>query len=523
MYSMLIADDEEITRNGLCALPLWATLGIRVVACAENGEEAISLLDTLPVHILLTDVKMPCMDGLLLAEHVRKKYPHIRIVFVSGYDDVSYIRRALRVSAVDYILKPVDQHELRQCFQRVIVELDQEQNRQDELQQLLDAYQVGMSFMQENLLNILLTSETVPQEKLWQVAEVLQTSHTGLYYWIAVIRVDVENKTSMHTLIQTDGEVYCFPIDQSMGIYAVLYVSRLSVLPVQRYAILDQLRSRLREQGARRFFAIYADKEGGLWDIRKTYQKLLTVTKNCFACTDNAIFTYEEARRRTPCAVQPAEFTVAQLEQLFLKESKAEALAFLDSHFSVWRNACLTCAADYIPYFSPLLRALDDLLNQYFTVREDDGMDFSQQLGLLANAFCLDDMFEMVHRHYMGIRSMLRDHSAGETTTRITRVKRYIQKHFAQPITVDSLAREVNLAPTYLCLLFREETGYTLNTYITTVRMEKARVLLADENLKLYDVSLAVGYPNASYFTRQFRKHTGMTPSEYRTRCIKGE
>lgn len=521
MYSMLIADDEEITRKGLCSLPIWASLGIRVVAQAGDGEEALSQIEKLPVHILLTDVKMPCMDGLMLAERVRLKYPHVRIVFVSGYDDVSYIRRALKMSAVDYILKPVDQQELTQCFRRVIEELDQEQNRQDELQQLLDAYQVGMTFMQDNLLSILLTSETVPEERLWQVADVLQTNHAELRYWVAVIRVNLEGKAPIHTLVQLDEEEYCFPIDVGAGIYAMLFASQMPILPAQRHAILSALGDRLRQHGASRFFAIYADKEGGLWNVRKTCKKISDVIRNCFACADGTILTYEQARRMDACAIQPAEFTAAGLEQLFLNGSEVEALTALTEHFALLRRAGLTCAADYIPFFGPLLRALDDLLNRQFTVREDDGMDFSQQLGRLANAFCLDDMFDNVRNHYLGVRSMLRDRSAGETTTRITRVKRCIEERFSQPITVDSLAREVNLAPTYLCLLFREETGCTLNTYITAVRMEKARALLADENLKLYDVSLAVGYPNASYFTRQFRKHTGMTPTEYRNHCIK--
>lgn len=523
MYSMLIVDDEEITREGLRTLPLWAAMGVRVVGCAENGEDALAQLASLPVSILLTDVKMPCMDGLTLCEHVRQLYPHMRIVFVSGYDDVSYIRRALRMSAVDYILKPIDQHELAQCFRRVIDALDCERDRQGELAQLLTAYQAGMTFMQENLLGILLTSKTVSEGDLRQVAQVLHTGHENYRYFAAAIRIAFPEGISIHAVLAGMEGVYAFPVDQQSGVYAVLFMSPHALSAAERHALLSDLRDALRRQGARRIFAAYENKQGGIWDVRTLLECALAALPSCFSMEDGALLSCQSAvppLRSIPPVSEPDADT---LEHLFLSGSQEEADRYLDALFAALRAARLTCAADYIPLLSPLLRALDDLLRRRFTLREDDGMDFSQQLGALASAFCLDDMLDGVRRHYQGVRSMLLYHCMGETPARIARVKRYVQTHYAQSISLDRLAREVNLAPTYLCLLFREETGQTLNAYITAVRMERARALLADMDLKLYDVSLAVGYPNPSYFTRQFRKHTGMTPTEYRNRCIKGE
>lgn len=519
MYSMLIVDDEEITRNGLRSLPLWPTLGIRVTGCAQNGEEALAALEKLPIHILLTDVKMPCMDGLLLAEHVRQQYPQIRIVFVSGYDDVSYIRRALRMSAVDYILKPVDPNELKQCFTRVVHSLNHEQDRKDELEKLLNAYQVGMTFMQENLLNILLTSDSISEAQLRQAAQALCSRHGEQYYWVAVVHAQGD----MHTMLRVEEGRYCFPIDLHQGIFALLFSNTTSVSLTSRHSALSTLRDQLRAQGMRRFFAIYSERTGSVWEIRPMYKQALAALPSCFACPDGSILSYEDARQHTGVRPQIPEITADRLEHLFFTAGEAEAKSALTNWFNRLRSANLTCAADYIPLFSPLLRGLDDVLHKRFTVQEDDGMDFSQQLGMLVNAFCLDDMFDIVQRHYLGIRSMLIDQATGETSARVAKVKHYVRKHYAEPITIDTLAREVNLAPTYLCLLFREEVGQTLNAYLTSVRMEQARLLLADETLKLYDVSLAVGYPNASYFTRQFRKYTGMTPTEYRNRSIKEE
>lgn len=125
MHSIFIVDDEETTRNGLCSYVDWAALNLSVAGSADDGASALPLLLCNPPEILLTDVKMPFMDGITLARQVREKLPETRIVFLSGYSDTEYLRSAIHIGAIDYLLKPIDFDELNQCMGRLILLLDQ--------------------------------------------------------------------------------------------------------------------------------------------------------------------------------------------------------------------------------------------------------------------------------------------------------------------------------------------------------------------------------------------------------------
>lgn len=149
----------------------------------------------------------------------------------------------------------------------------------------------------------------------------------------------------------------------------------------------------------------------------------------------------------------------------------------------------------------------------------------SQQsiLDQLFHSETLEQMRELLLQYGGNVRDLIRLKNDSATIGMIQQVQKTIRERYSENLTINELAAQVYLTPTYLCLLFRQVTGTTINRYLTNVRMEKAKELLMDLSNKLYDVSYAVGYMNPSYFSRQFKKYVGCLPSEYRNRRMPRE
>ena len=521
MYNLLLADDDAITRRGLQSLKIWEKLGIRIIETVSDGLEALDALARLPVDILLTDVKMPRMDGLKLAEEAHRLYPYLSIVFVSGYDDVDYIRQALRLQAIDYILKPISPAELEQCFTQVLSRISEQKVHQAEVQKLLDSYKAGMSFIEENLLGILVTSDTIPEQQLQSVVKALNPSKADSIYFPVAVRTRFPDFPQQDTLSLLGDNIRCFVLDRNKGQFIVLFYPDHRTSSAERKSLASKLRDSIKATGAQRCICAYSDQDGSVWDIRALCANARSILDNSFCCPDGSVISNVD-RLSTGSALPPRTgIAVEELERLVLSEKPDQLTQYIIQLFSDLKKTNFQNPGDFLPYLTPILQALDDLIRRRFTVEDDYPSSITALVNRLSDAFCLDDMRMTLLRHCEEIQDTLRSRPDSETALRINRVKQYILAHYSENLTLETIARQINLAPTYLCLLFREKTGQTMNAYITETRMEKARALLADLNLKLFDVSSAVGYPNPSYFTRLFRKHTGMTPTEYRNRCIK--
>ena len=153
LYRIILVDDEEEVRKSIIRKIDWQAVGFTVVGDAENGEDALEKIEALEPDVVLTDIRMPYMDGLTLAEKIRQRYPSMKIVIFSGYDDFDYAKRAIKLNVTEYILKPVNVEELSEILTRVKKNLDEEISQRRDAALLRESYQKSLPILRAVFLN----------------------------------------------------------------------------------------------------------------------------------------------------------------------------------------------------------------------------------------------------------------------------------------------------------------------------------------------------------------------------------
>lgn len=537
MYRLFIVDDEFPTRDGLRNYFDWAKYGIEVIGEADDGEKALEKIMQLKPDIVLTDVKMPKMDGLQLAQQLRENIKDIKIIFISGYDDVDYIKTALKVDAIDYILKPVKFKELQAVIERVVQIVTQEHTQK------------------KNIYNM--------EKKLLQSLPLLRER-----FFVALVRGGVESGTGLSEklsfldlhfpaegvfcalMVSMDGYVKQFEneseVDRQCTSFAVLNICQelierhlsgyifedgqgeyVGILNLGSQEYEEKLLSLAREIKDNLMQHLNLSVTIG---VGKTVEKLVSIPQSySMACQaaryrlfagSNKIITIDALDAGGDRVFKIDLMTWEKITSI-LKAGDVEKLTeVLDEMFTQLSNSrmvdityCRNICLQLLLHASRLMMELE------ISRVEDEFKDNS----LMESIFKLDTVEEMkmfISKYYTYICMLITENRDKKSTNVIEKIKEIIHKRYHENITIGDIADEVYLTSTYICLIFKEETGETINDFLTKVRVEKAKELLKDARNKAYDICYAVGYADPSYFSKLFKKYTGVSPSEYRQKVL---
>lgn len=515
MYSMLLVDDESATREGLLRLPLWHRLGIRPVLQAADGVEALEVLAQERPDILLTDVKMPRMGGAELARRARALYPEIKIVFISGYDDIGYVKSALAVAAYDYIFKPVDIAELEACFNRVIESLGAERADRQALDSLLARSRAGERVIRDHLLGIVLTNPQVGEAALGETLAALDIATEGRHMTALAIRALGDGGLAVVDILPPpDMQSYAYVMDHLKGQYALLLETRGPISEERLMEIARKVMESLRAQGLA-YAAVGLEAEGTarVAALGERYRMAQEALAHCIYQPPFSVQAYGALIPPGPPEKRPAP-----LEEGALLARDAQPLeAWLSSLMRWLEGARRPDMTFYMRQFSRWVDGVAEILSRHFRFDpEPEDLSSVKVLDTIAEAPCLEEMMARLRAYCHDARNILLYENDATIRQSVHQAVQYIHENYSQPLTIAQLATQAYLSPAYLSMLFRKELGMTVNGYITRVRMEKAKEMLRNPAMKQYDISVAIGYANPSYFVVQFKKYAGVTPSEYR-------
>ncbi|AEI40525.1 response regulator transcription factor [Paenibacillus mucilaginosus] len=530
MYKIMLVDDEIGVRSSIKAKINWEAAGFHIESEAANGLEALELLEGrgLP-DVVISDVRMPRMDGIAFMKACRDKYPGLRIIVLSGYSDFEYMKAAIQLGVKDYLLKPVVRSELTDLLAKLSAELKEEKNRSREQEREQLQTSRHLRTLQEQLIWQLVKDEdfslAAVRERLRQL-QLTGLAGEGLQVRFAAVEMRVppgrlddwsERKELLAVAFQMVCRESAEPWPNVYPLYDYSYPSMMYCLLTCSGGRPDELpvEDMLRElqRNIKRYLRVetvtgLGDWAVGLQGLRDAYASCMldwsqgTVQQRGVGgqLEKETVHTLPaELERKLVLSLEnlDAEGTGRILREIFHKDGDLSMFAFTFLSFRI--ILLLSSIAKKFELGAPSLQ--QHLWNCQMTLRQFHSRDqVVDQLKILA---------ELVMNEVRKTRS-----SGGQQLAEA--VRRYVEENYAYELSLASLAERFHINETYLSGLFKQKAGFTFSDYVTKLRMEKAASLMEESGLKLTDIATLVGYSSSSYFSTVFKKYYGVSPKEYR-------
>ena len=531
LYRIMLVDDEEEVRKAMIRKMDWESLGFTVVGDAENGQDALEKVELLEPDVVMTDIRMPYMDGLTLAARIREKYPSTKILIFSGYDDFEYAKQAIKLGVTEYILKPVSGQELAKILDKVRVSLDQEIAQRRDMDTLRESYLGSLPILRELFLNDLVRRRVGTREAGAKFKEYAIDILDARKWLAAVIHVEQVERT--------EGKV--FSHHQELIPISVRRLAEDHLRPYCRFAMFNST------DGITMIGAI----EGGntqtglinvLNDICKESRRVLEVSitvgvgHSC-DCLEEIARSYESAVDALGYRaivgkgkaiyindVEPVSRGKLQLdgkeeEDLIgaIKFGPHEAIAAVIKSLISRMDDAKVHARQYQVYMLSIVNCMTRLMQQH-------DLDISQMFDGHA---LYGDILEGTYRREEFADRLIpiacrmneamnreRDNTAKKV---ILEAKEYIRQNYANPeLSVEMLCRHLHMSPAYFSTMFKKETGQSYVNYVTEVRLKRAVELLNETDDKTYVIAQKVGYQEQNYFSYVFKKKYNVSPTAYR-------
>lgn len=515
---LLIVDDEELTRTGVISSIDWKELGINEVLQADDGINGLEMARKYQPEIILCDVRMPRMDGITMLERLETVLPDTIPIFMSGYSDKEYLKAAIKLKAVSYIEKPIKPQEI--C--------DAVLEARDRYTQKVYSRR-GQTLRSMETASKLALALTIPYDSDNHVEKLAQELSLNLTpstcFTSIIVRLDSALELTGEALENIYHALHGFLERQHMN---CIYVAKR-----EQYLVYDIISQTVP-------CASVLQSIGEFLGIQyQVYGKYLMAAGDTFSGISRAYQSYTSA-------------VILLQNSYFFPVGSFLTSAFLESQTSSFEKSTLPAASDHI--LSELLSAKDakkttefleqiyecfcgnhtflpnqvkDLYYKYFVILENirkqqqlpDSGDQDTIVSSLEKNFTYQELHaELVRKTQQYFTDL--ENSIPENST-IFLIKDYISKNYMnETLSVKDISAHVFLSASYVCTFFKNETGQTLNQYLTEYRMEKAKQLLSDPRYKITDISSRVGYSDGNYFGKSFKKYTGVSPSEFRERMI---
>lgn len=532
LYRIILVDDEEEVRKGIIRKIDWETLGFQVVGDAENGQDALEKIEQLEPDVVMTDIRMPYMDGLTLTSWIRQKYPSVKVLIFSGFDDFEYAQQAIKLNVTEYILKPVNVEELTQILNRVRENLDQEIEQRRDVDRLRESYLNSLPILRELFLNDMVRGN-MPAEDIRQKLEEYKIDILGAEKWLTAV-INVENETAEETGLTLHQEKELIPIS----------VKSLLEDNLKDYCRFTAFNSAV---GITLIAAVDGEKKQTslidlLGDICKEIKRILQVTVTIgigYFCMDleqlpaayqsavdalgyqeivgtgNIIYINDMepvSRGKLQLETRDEADLIAAVKFGTREKIEAAGRSFASRMESarvhmrqqqVYQMSIINCLIRLMQQQDLDLGAMfgtDEMYGKviYGNMKPEEFASVITEVGCRMN--------EAMNRE--------RDKTAKKV---ILEAKQYILDHYQDPeLSVDVMCRQLHMSPAYFSTVFKRETGQTYIAYLTEVRLDKAVELLNTTDDKTYVIAQKVGYQEQNYFSYVFKKRFGISPTKFR-------
>ena len=533
MFKVFLVEDEIVVREGIRKNILWEQYGFLYAGDASDGELALPLIRQIQPDLLITDIKMPFMDGLALIELVRKEMPKTKIVIISGYDDFSYAQQAIRMGVEQYLLKPIIKEKMVETLIELRKKMEAEQQQQEYLTRFQREAQEYETFSRRRFFEQIVTGGLRVSE-ISETAKTMGIDVNAPFYNIVLFSLSSaeydgsapESYTDALAAVQDKVTQYIVGHPElilfrwNVTTYAVLVKGMQDDIAQRTCDCIENIQNR----------CAIAGRDVG-WHIAcGTPVSRLSAIPACFT---------EASRVLSYRYLCPEEHILSEASiRDFRKKNGSETdTGKKEINQERVRNFLSSGAEEEIDRFiDQLLQSAGDeavslpLLCRYLTMTVYfAAVKYLDSIGCRADSFWSLELrpndnastpegVRQYARQVMGQAIELRDsENKKQQRNLLTQAIGFIDEHYPEEsISLDKVAQKVNISPNYLSAIFSQEVGQTLIEYLTSKRIGEAKRMLRQTDKRSSEIAFAVGYKDPHYFSFVFKKVSGCTPSEYR-------
>lgn len=534
LYKVIFAEDEEPLRKAICQVINWKKLGFKLVCEAGNGQEALEMIRQEMPDVLLTDIYMPLMDGLELAKNIRINNHSMKIVILTGYDKFEYAKQALELGVSYYILKPTTPAEFEEVLLKIKEELDQEITTKRNVEQYKKQYEESLVVLRERALLNLITNS---HKNIYGFSDKLKRLGIQLKAKSFIVAVGViENKEEIaKTYWENDLYLLDFAIYNVCKESLLTYDQELIVIGQEddlvvifkenkdcenRFEdycieIMSELRFNIQRIFNMELSVGIGDKYNEIEEITYSYKDALTALEYRPLMGLGKTIVRLDVERKGSFLAQKMEDLLDKLEYFIKTGNMNAVIQQIDYIFSFIRHANISLN----DFKTALLKITVTIYSVYNEMMETDE-DYNIHFHNFNEVFEKENIEEIKAYYVQLCESLIQKIGSLRENDQVNLVKRaitFIQKNYSnKALDIKYICEHLHISASYFSKLFKTQTKETIVEYITRIRMDKSKELLKTSSMKVFQISELVGYDDQHYFSYNFRKQTGMTPTEYR-------
>lgn len=540
MLKIFLAEDEVIVRETIKRMIPWEDLGFELVGEAADGEMALPLLLRQKPDLLITDIKMPFMDGLTLAKVAKKEIPGLKVVILSGYDDFNYAKQAINIGVEDYLLKPITKNALIERLTEIRSRYEHEKTQKEYYEKFhreMQAYEKNSSrdFFEA------LVSGSMDMMEIYRRSEKLGLDIVAEAYNVLIFTMNCEEDFSGQREGYSEWEAESLELLEeffsentsamlfrcNIFSYGVLIKGQKETIEENTRSCVSEIQRILdRKEQKRQWFVAAGEPVERLSQIQKSYYSASRAFSQRYLYDENILYYDEMASMEKK--------NVTEDDSTYLQKVDVNALnpAILQKFLS---NGLLEETENFVKdYFYAIgQEPLESLvfrnyvtLNVRFSV-----MSFLKEIGCDTRTLEQEDTEDVLSESSKSLENAiayakkiisqaiaLRDQNSGNKNRSILKTAvDFIDSHYMEEdMSLNKAANAANVSANHFSALFSQNMGQTFIEYLTNLRMNKAKEYLRCTSMRSSEIAGEIGYKDAHYFSYLFKKTQGMTPSDYR-------
>lgn len=530
MYQMLIVDDNNKDRRVLRELFQWERFDVKVAGEAVNGKDALQKVEQCPPNILITDIFMPVMNGIDLVAEVSRKYPEIKIIFMSFSEEFEFAKSAIDMSVYGYIVKPLRSADVKKAIEKVLSVYHREEKSAQEKESLLTRLEKARPVLQESFVRDLLFGVYRKDEDILRRLEFFGLPR----YQDILVRVycirerecseeqSVAEQYSITYLLKErltvqNGSGMVYVVQTAAHEFTLLHIS------------LQKNNVGLNSDGLNYIMGIYpilgaiftgdfvvgiSNSSQQIADIHDLFKQACKAAETVFYTRQIPVVLYQEVAGNDTSITMNTEGLYNQIEELLLTGEEQAVHQFLREQLENPGEKDV----QYLRYqvFS-IINVLQILLLEKGKNIKDLMRNGEETWKKLNDVRSVPALVQWLETIMLQIKRNFFDYSKSRNAQLVQQVKFYIQEHYDQQLGADEIAQQVFMSSKQMNNIFRKETGQSVFEYLVAYRIHMAKQMLAHPDARINEVAYQVGYTNLSHFNLMFKKHTGKTPREYRS------